>query len=94
MPLLTSWFYTWEKKKTIHPSSLEDRFLTLPTQSSTSDLDKSNSNSLEKMYAVILIVIPLMSSRRNPGGDVDHPETKRINPQRKVRRKMRNMKKL
>ena len=28
------------------------------------------------------------------GGDVDHPEAKRINPQRKVGRKMRNLKKL
>ena len=51
---------------------------------------------MEKRYVVISIVIPLMSSRRNPtpGGDVDHPKTKRINPQRKVGRKMRNLKKL
>ena len=36
------------EKKMIHPSSLEDRSSTLPTRSSTSDLDKSTSNSLEK----------------------------------------------
>ena len=95
MPLPTSWFWTWEKK-TIHPSSLENHSLTLPKWSSTPDLDKSTSNSLEKRYAVILIVIPLMSSRRSLalGGDVDHPKTKRINPQRKVGIKMRNLKKL
>ena len=33
-------------KKMIHPSFLEDRSSTLPTRSSTSDLDKSTSNSL------------------------------------------------
>jgi len=51
---------------------------------------------LEKRYAVILIVIPLMRGQRSPalGGDVDHPETKRINPQRKVGRKIRNLKNL
>ena len=57
---------------------------------------QSTSNSLEIRYAVILIVIPLMSSRRSPalGGDIDYPKTKRINPQRKAGRKMRNLKKL
>ena len=49
------------KKKIIRPSSLEDRSSTLPTRSSTSDLDKSTSNSLERRYAIISIVIPLMS---------------------------------
>ena len=41
----------------------------------------SSSNSLEKRYAVILIVTLLMSSQRSlaPGGDVDHLKTKRIN---------------
>ena len=80
----------------IHLLYWEDRSSAQPTQSSTSDLDKSTSNSQKRRYTVILIVIPLMSSRRSPalGGDIDHPETKRINPQRKVRRKMRNLKKL
>ena len=65
-------------------------------QSSTSNLDKSTSISLEKRYAIFLIVIPLMSSRRSPalGGDIDHPKTKRINPHRKVGAKMRNLKNL
>ena len=78
LPLSTSWFWTWEKK-TIHPSSWADHSSTPPTPSSTSDLDKSTSNSLEKRYPIILIVIPLISSRRSPalGGDIDHPETKR-----------------
>jgi hypothetical protein len=50
-------------------------------QSSTLDLDKSTSNSLEKRYDVALIVILLMSSQRSLalGGDVDHPADKRIN---------------
>ena len=80
----------------VHPSSLEGRSSTPQTQSSMLDLDKSTSNSLEKMYVVILIVIPLMNSPRRPTprGDVDHPKTRRINPQRKVGRKMRNLKKL
>ena len=47
-------------------------------------------------YAVILIVIPLMTSRRSPtlGGDVNHPKTKRINSQRIYGKKMKNLKKL
>jgi hypothetical protein len=47
-----------------------------------SDLDKCTSNSLEKRYAVISIVILLMSNRRRTalGGDVDHPANKRTNP--------------
>jgi hypothetical protein len=65
MPLLTSWSWTWEKKKTIHPSSWKDRSSTLLMRSSTSDLDKSTFNSLEKRYAVISIVIPLMNSRKD-----------------------------
>ena len=42
------------------------------------------------------IVIPLMSSQRSLalGGDVNHPKTKRINPQRKVGTNVRNLKKL
>ena len=48
MPLPISRSYTWEKKKMIHPSSLKDRSSTPPTRSSTSDLDKSTSNSLKK----------------------------------------------
>ena len=38
----------------------------------------------------------LMNSRRSPtpGGDVDHPNTKRINSQRMNGRKMKNLKKL
>ena len=96
MPLPTSWFWTWVKKKMIHPSSLEDRSLKLQTQSSTSDLNNSTTNSLEKRYAVILIVIPLMSSQRRPtlGGDANHPNVGRINPQRIDRKKMKNLKKL
>jgi hypothetical protein len=97
MSLPTSWFWTWEeKKKTIHPSSWEDVSSTLPTQSSTSDLDKSTSNSLEKRYAVISIVILLMNNQRRPalGGDVDHPDIKRINPRRVDGKNMKNLKKL
>ena len=58
----------------IHPSFLEDRSSTPPTRSSTLDLDKFTSNSLEKRYVVISIVILLMSSQRRPalGGDIDH----------------------
>ena len=61
----------------IHLSYWEDRSSTPPMRSSTSDLDKSTSNSLEKRYVVISIVTPLMSSPRRPtlGGDVDHPST-------------------
>ena len=64
------------------PIILRKSFLNTTTRSSMSDLDKSTSNFLEKRYAVISIVIPLMSSQRSSalGGDVDHPETKRINP--------------
>jgi hypothetical protein len=73
MPPLTLWFWIWEKKKTIHPSSLEDRSSKPPMRSSTSDLDKSTSNSLEKRYVVISIVILLMSSRRRTAlGDIDY----------------------
>ena len=69
---------------------------TQPTQSSMLDLDKSTSNSLEKRYAVILIVKPLMNSPRRPalGGDVDHPVAKRVNSQRVDGKKMKNLKKL
>jgi hypothetical protein len=93
--LLTSRFCTWVKKKMIHPSSLEDHFSTLPMQSSTSDLDKSTSNSLEKRYVAISIVIPLMNSRRSPalGGDVNHPNAKGINSPRMNGRKMKNLRK-
>ena len=89
MPLPTLRFYTWVKKKIIHPSSWEDRSLIPPTQSSTSDLDKSTSNSLEKRYVVISIVITLMNSRRRtaPAGDDDHPNAKEINPQRMRKKK-------
>ena len=61
-----------------------------------SDLDKSTSNSLEKRYAAVLVVIPLMSSQKRPtlGEDVDHPNTRRINPQRIDGKKMKNLKKL
>jgi hypothetical protein len=47
-----------------------------------SDLDKSTSNFLEKRYAVISIVILLMSSQRRTalGGGIDHPVVKKINP--------------
>ena len=59
-------------------------------------LDKSTSNSLEKRYVVISIVIPLMNSPRRPalGGDVDLPNAGRINLQRMNGKKMKNLKKL
>ena len=96
MPLPTSWFWIWVKKKTIHPSSLEDRSSTPPTRSSMSDLDKSTSNSLEKRYAVILIVTLLMSSQRRTAlrGDVNHPDIEGTNPCGMNRRKMNNLKNL
>jgi hypothetical protein len=64
-------------------------------QSSTSDLDKSTSNSLKKRYVVISIVILLMSSQRRTalGGDVDHPAIKRTNPNG-INGKMKNLKRL
>jgi hypothetical protein len=66
----------------IHPSSFEVCSLTPPTRSSTLDLDKSTFNFLEKRYAVISIVILLISSQRRTalGGDIDHPTVKRIKP--------------
>jgi len=78
------------------PIILGRPFLNTPTRSSMSDLDKSTSNSLEKRYAAILIVIILMSSQRRPalGGDVDHPNAGRINPQRIDGKKMKNLKML
>jgi hypothetical protein len=47
-----------------------------------SDLDKSTSNSLEKRYAITLIVTLPMSSQRKTalGGDINHPIDKRTNP--------------
>ena len=80
----------------VHPSSLEGRSSTPQTQSSTLDLDKSTSNSLERRYAAISIVIPLMNSPRRLalGGDVDHPDAKRVNSQRVDGNKMKNLKKL
>ena len=59
------------------------------------DLDKSSFNSLER-YAAISIAIPLMNSQRRAalGGDVDHPNAKRINLQRMDGREMRNLKNL
>jgi hypothetical protein len=70
------------EEKDDSPIILEDRSSTLPMQSSTSDLDKSTSSSLERRYVVTLTVILLMSSRRRialGGGHVDHPTIKRIN---------------
>jgi hypothetical protein len=96
VPPLTSWFWIWEKKKkAIHPSSLEDRSSTAPTQLSTLDLDKFTSNSLEKRYVVISIVILLMSSQRRTalGGDIDHPAVKRTNPDG-MNGKLKNLKRL
>ena len=80
----------------IHPSSWEDHSSTPPMRSSTSDLDKSTSNPLEKRYVVISIVILLMSSRRRTalGGDVDHPDIKGTNPYGMNVRKMNNLKNL
>jgi hypothetical protein len=82
MSLPTSWFKTWEKKKKMYLSSLEDRSLTLPTQSSMSDLHKSTFNSQEKRYVAISIVIPLINSQRRPAprGDIEHPNAGGINP--------------
>ena len=78
------------------PIVLQDRSSTPPMRSSTLDLNKSTSNSLEKRYTVILIVTLLMSSQRSLalGGDVDHPKTRRINLQRMNGRKIRNLKEL
>jgi hypothetical protein len=47
-----------------------------------SDLDKSTSNSLEKRYAITLIVtLPMSSPRKTAlGGDINHPTDKRTNP--------------
>jgi hypothetical protein len=61
-----------------------------------SDLDKSTFNFLEKRYVVISIVIPLMNSQRRPapGGDDDHPNARRINPQRMNGKKMKNLRNL
>jgi hypothetical protein len=61
-----------------------------------SDLDKSTSNSLEKRYAIISIVIPQVSSKRRPalGGDIDHPNNKRINSLRMNERKVKNPRKM
>jgi hypothetical protein len=60
------------------------------------DLDKSTSNSLEKRYVVISIVILLINSQRRltPGGDVNHPNARRINLQRIDGKKMKNLKNL
>ena len=63
-------------------------------RSSMSNLDKSTFSSMEKRYAVISIAIPLMNSLRRPalGGDVNHPNTRRINLQRMDGKKMKNLK--
>ena len=62
-------------------------------QLSMSNLDKSTSNSLEKRYAAISIVIPLMNSQRTPtlGGDIEHPGVEGINSPKMNGRKMRNL---
>ena len=85
-----------ENKKKTYLSCLEDHCSTQQTQSSTLDLDKSTFNSLEKRSTAISIVISLMNSQRGPalGGDVDHPETRRINLQRMNGRKIRHLKKM
>jgi hypothetical protein len=46
------------------------------------DLDKFTSNSLKKRYAIVSIVMPHMNSQRRAalGEDIDHPNTKGINP--------------
>jgi hypothetical protein len=90
---MTSWFWTWENKKKTYPSSLEDYSSTLPMRSSMSDLNKFTSNSLEKRYIIILIVIPLMNSQRRPArrGDIDHPDARGMNPQRMRMKKMKNL---
>jgi len=53
------------------------------------DLDKSTSNSIEKRYIVISIVIPLMNGQRRPAPteDTEHPNTRGINPQRMRKKK-------
>jgi hypothetical protein len=53
-------------------------------RSSTLDQDKFTSNSQDKRYDAISIVISLMNSQRifTPRGDVDHPNAEGINSQR------------
>ena len=79
----------------IHLSYWEDHSSTPPMRSSTSDLDKSTSNSLEKRYAVILIVILLMNIQRRAalGGDIDQPNVKGTNLNG-MNGKMKNLKRL
>jgi hypothetical protein len=59
------------------------------------NLDKSTSNSLERRYAVISIVILLMNSRRRTalGGDIDRPDVKGTNLNG-MNGKMKNLKSL
>jgi hypothetical protein len=59
------------------------------------NLDKSTSNSLERRYAVISIVILLMNSRRITalGGDIDRPDVKGTNLNG-MNGKMKNLKSL
>ena len=59
-------------------------------------LDKSTSNSLEKRYAVSLIVILLMNSQTRValGGDIDRPNVKGSNPSGMNGRKVKNLKRL
>ena len=56
-------------------------------------MDKSTSNSLDKRYVVISIVIPLMNNpkRPAPGGGVVHSDNKRINSKRMNGRKVKNL---
>jgi hypothetical protein len=63
-------------------------------RSSTLDLDKFTSNSLEKRYAIISIVILLMSNqiRTTLGGNVDHLAVKGTNPNGMNGRRIKSLK--
>ena len=78
------------------PIILGRPFLNTTNRSSTSDLDKSTSNSLKKRYVVISIVISLMNRQRRATleGDIDHPDVKGTNPYGMNGRKMKNLKNL
>jgi hypothetical protein len=68
---------------------VRDTNLVATLRSANKDQGKSTSNSLDKRYGVILIVIQLMNSQRRsaPRGDANHPNVGRINSQRITKRR-------